>query len=380
MHPRFLCLLFAPCLLILAGETPASDDKPAAPVKVEISQPLAFEVVDHEDFTGRTAAAESATIRARVSGMLDKVFFKAGSLVKQGDVLFEIDPRPYKAELDKAEAETARAEARLKRAATDADRVKKLMENKSVAREDYDRALADAEEAKASVLVARAGRDAARLNVDFTRISAPISGRIGRPLLTAGNVVKADTTDLATIVSADPMYVYFDVNERTALRLRQMVREGKLKEAGAPVQLGLANDEGYPRRGTIDFIDNQVNPASGTLQLRAVFPNADQVLIPGLSARVRLATSAPYKALLVPERAINSDQGEKYVFVANDKNVAERRPVKLGSRQDGLRVVTEGIKPEDRVIVGALNGVKEGVTVEPKRVSIPAPPGPEGSR
>jgi RND family efflux transporter MFP subunit len=380
MHPRFLCLLFAPCLLILAGETPASDDKPAAPVKVEISQPLAREVTDHEDFTGRTAAVESATIRARVAGMLDKVFFKAGSLVKQGDVLFEIDPRPYRAELDKAEAEVVRAEARLKRAATDADRVKKLMENKSVAREDYDRALADAEEAKAAVLVARAGSTAARLNVEFTRIAAPISGRIGRPLLTAGNFVQAGTTDLATIVSADSMYVYFDVDERTALRLRQMVREGKLKEAGAPVQLGLANEDGYPRRGTIDFMDNQVNPPTSTLKLRAVFANADQVLLPGLFARVRLVTSAPYKALLIPERAINSDKGEKYVFVANDKNVAERRPVKIGSRQDGLRVVTEGITPEDRVIVNSAEAVKEGAAVEPRRVSIPAPPGPEGAR
>jgi RND family efflux transporter MFP subunit len=380
MHPRFLCLLFTPCLLLLVGETPASDDKPAAPIKVEISQPLAREVVDHEDFTGRTAAVESATIRARVSGMLDKVLFKAGSLVKQGDLLFQLDPRPYQAELDRANAEVVRTEARLKRAAVDAERVKKLMEGKSITREDYDRALADADEAKASVQVAQAGREAARLNLDFTRIAAPISGRIGRPLLTAGNVVQADTTDLATVVSGDPMFVYFDADERTVLRLRQMIREGKLKEAGAPVQLGLANEDGYPRRGVIDFMDNQVSPATGTLQLRAVFPNADQVLLPGLFARVRLATSAPYKALLVPERAINSDQGEKYVFVANDKNVAERRPVKLGSRQDGLRVVTEGITPEDRVIVNSAGGVKDGAAVEPKRVSIPAPPSPEGAK
>jgi RND family efflux transporter MFP subunit len=380
MLPRFLCLLFTPCLLILAAETPAADDKPTAPLKVEVSQPLAREVTDYEDFTGRTAAAETATLRARVSGTLDKVFFKAGATVKQGDLLFQLDPRPYQAELDKADAEVVRHEARLKRTIIDLDRAKRLQDSKVISRDDLDKIQGDVAEAEASVRVARAAREFARLNVEFTRVTAPISGHIGRPLLTAGNYVQAGTTDLAIIVSADPMYFYFDVDERTALRLRRLAQEGKLKEVGATIQLGLADEKGLPHRGTIDFVDNQLSPATGVLRMRAVFANADQLLIPGLFGRARLAMSAPYKALLVPERALMVDQGQAYLFVATDHNVAERRAVKLGSRQDSLRVVKEGLKDKDWVIVNGLKDLKEGSAIESKRVSIPSqPPAPDQS-
>jgi RND family efflux transporter MFP subunit len=374
MHARFRYLLFTPGLLLLVGATPADDDKPAAPVKVEVSQPLALEVVDHGDFTGRTAAVEAATIRARVSGTLDKVVFKAGTTVKQGELLFQIDPRPYQAELDRADAEVVRYEAKLKRAATDLDRMKRLVDAKTIAREEVDRIQSDYAEAEASLRAARAARDLARLNVEFTRVTAPINGHIGRPLLTTGNFVQAGTTDLTTIVSSDPMHFYFEVDERTALRLRRLAREGKLKEMGAPVNLGLADEKGFPHRGTIDFVDNQLDPATRTLRLRAVFANADHVLIPGLFARVRLIMGAPYKALLVPERALVTDQGQAYLFVATDRNVAERRALKLGARNDTLRVVIEGIKAEEWVILSGLDSVKNGAAVEPKRVSISVQP------
>jgi RND family efflux transporter MFP subunit len=374
MPARFLCLPFLSCLLILAAESLAADDKPAAPLKVEVSPPLPREVADYEDFTGRTAAVESATLRARVSGTLDKVLFKDGTAVKQGDLLFQIDPRPYQAELDKVEAEVVRHEARLKRTITDMDRAKRLLDTKTISREELDKIQGEVVEAEASVRAARAAREIARLGMEFTKVRAPINGQIGRPLLTPGNFVQADTTDLAGIVSSDPMYFYFDVDERTALRLRRQGQEGKLKVVGAPVQLGLADEKGFPHRGTIDFVDNQVDPARGTLRMRAVFANADQLLIPGLFAHARLVTSTPYKALLVPQQAFVSDQGHVYLFVVTDRNVAERRAVKLGALHDGLRVVKEGLKEKDLVIVNSLKDVNEGSAVEPKRVSIPVQP------
>jgi RND family efflux transporter MFP subunit len=377
-------------LLALAGKMTAAD-KPgaAARLKVEVSRPLSREVFDYEDFTGRTEAVESVEIRARVTGMLTKVLFQAGSLVKQGDLLFEIDPRPYQAELDKVEAEVRRAEARLKHQAEEVERAKKLLENKTLSREEFSRALAGREDAEGALRVARAGRDLAKLNLMFTRITAPITGRIGRPSLSPGNLVKADDTALTTIVSMNPMYVYFDIYERTLLRLRRTAREGKAKGEGTPVQLGLTDEEGFPRQGKIDFVDNRLNPATGTLHLRAVFPNADGFLLPGLFARVRLATGEPYKALLIPERAVTTGQehspsggppagqGTPYVFVVTDRNVVERRPVKLGAVFDGLRVVKEGLAVGDWVISSGPKGVRPGQTVAPQRTGLPnQPPAP----
>jgi multidrug efflux system membrane fusion protein len=371
MSSRCLCLLFTICLLIPATKIPA-DDKPAAPLKVEVSQPVSREVADYEDFTGRTAAAESVALRARVSGTLDKVLFQAGATVKKGDLLFQIDPRPFQAELDKADAEVVRHEARLKRAVTDLDRAKRLLDGKTISREELDKSQGEVVEAEAAVRTARAGRELARLNLELTKVVAPIGGHIGRPLLTPGNLVRADTTDLTTIVSTDPMYFYFDIDERTALRLHRAVLEGKLKVVGAPVQMGLADEKAFPHRGTIDFVDNQLDPATRVLRLRAVLPNANGVLIPGLFARVRLTTSTPYKALLVPDRALGTDQGQVYLFVVTDRNLAERRAVKIGPAHDGLRPVKEGLKEKEWVVVSGLKDLKDGAAVEAKRVSVPS--------
>jgi RND family efflux transporter MFP subunit len=373
MNVRSACLLFACCLAAVAGGTTAGQDKPKtekAPLKVEIAQPIVREVVDYENFTGRTEAAQSVEIRARVTGYLEKVSFRDGEKVKKGDLLFEIDPRPYQSEATRAEAEVAKAGARLKRATAELERAKKLKDGKTIGEDEFNRIQGDQEVAAAELAAARATLEAAKINLTFTKVTAPISGRIGRRMLDPGNLVKADETALATIVSLDPIYVSFDLDERSYLDLRKAAREGKFKESGAPIQLALANEEGFPHQGKVDFVDNHADPNTGTIRVRALFPNADGVLLPGLFARARLSVSEPYKAVLVPETALGSANGQRYLFVVNEKNVIERRPVKLQQRYDNSRVVKEGLKAGEWVIVKGLEDVREGQTVEPKKVDL----------
>jgi RND family efflux transporter MFP subunit len=288
------------CLALVLGSGAtglAADPPPEVPVR----QPLVREVTDYQDFTGRTEAVSQVELRARVSGFLDRVLFKDGADVKKGELLCEIDPRPYMAELQKAETRRAVEEAKLKRAEAEFKRAKALLPRQGISREDFDKIADDRAVAEAEVHAAMAECEAAKLNVAFTKVTAPISGRISRRLIDPGNVVRADETPLATIVSLDPMYVYFDVDERTALRMWRAAREGKAKAATElPVAMGLADEKGFPHRGKVDFADNRVDPKTGTLRMRAVLPNADGLLVPGLFVRVRLTTSEPHKAL--PEK------------------------------------------------------------------------------
>jgi RND family efflux transporter MFP subunit len=282
MHTRpFRMWLSCSALAILSGTTCLAAPPPKAPV--------AKVATGHEDFTGRTEAAATVELRARVTGYLDRVLFKDGAAVKKDEVLFEIDPRPYRAELDRADAALTQAQARRKRAEAEFKRADTLFRNRTMTREEYDKVSADYAEAQAGLRLAEATRDVARLHLDFTKVTAPVSGRIGRRLLDPGNLVKADDTALATLVRPDSLYVYFDVDERTALRLRQ----GKLK-AGLPVAVGLAGEQGFPHRGTVDFVDNRVDAKTGTLRVRAVLANAEGLLMPGLFARVRLFVEQPH--------------------------------------------------------------------------------------
>jgi RND family efflux transporter MFP subunit len=304
-----------------------------------------------------------------VTGYLTKVSFKPGSTIQQGDVLFEIDPRPYQAALDAATAEVTRAEAHLKLAAANLERAKELLKKGAIGQEDYNKAVGDVEEAKAALTAAQASREIHQLNLSYTKITAPISGKIGLPALTEGNLVTADSTSLARIITVDPVYVYFDVDERTQLRLARLKGKGNKAEA-LPVQMGLADENGFPHEGKVDFVDSEVNPKTGTVRWRAVFANPDDLFMAGLFARVRLPIGGPHKAMLVPENAVGSEQGKKYLFVVNDKNVVEARVVKLGSRHGELREVTEGLTSEDWVVVGA-KSVARGETVTPKKVEKP---------
>jgi RND family efflux transporter MFP subunit len=355
---------------LLSGAASAAQEGAGGPPEVPVARPALREVVDHEDFSGRTEATQAVELRARVSGYLLKAPFREGTEVKQGDVLFEIDPRPYRGELDRANATMALAEARLKLAEANHKRMAALLPRGAVAREDLDKAAAERAEAEAGVELARAGREVARLNFEFTQVRAPIAGLVGRRLVVPGNLVKADDTLLAALVTLEPMYVYFDIDERTLLRLRRSFPDG-LKVEKVPVGIGLGDDNGFPLRGALDFLDIRVDAQTGTLRARAVLPNKDKLLLPGMFVRARLAVSPPGKALLVPDQAVMTEEGARFVFVVNDKDVLEKRPVTLGQEDDGWRVVKAGLKAEDRVVVGSLGKLRPGMAVRTRLQQVP---------
>jgi RND family efflux transporter MFP subunit len=339
------------------------------PPVVTVSAPQELEVTDTYYFEGYTSAVEAVDVRARVNGYLEKIYFTDGADVKAGDRLFVVDPRPYRAMYDQAYAQLNSVDVQLKRLDADLARAEKLLPNRTISREEYDKTAADQAAAAAEKKAREAALEQAKLDLHFADIRAPISGRISRTLVTVGNLVTANVTLLTTIVSMDPMYAYFDVDEPTVLRIQKAMREGKIesrREAVIPVYLGLDIDEGYPYEGTIDFVENRVDPGTGTLKVRGVFPNKDNALSPGLHARIKLPMGKPYKALAVTERAIGTNQGQKFVYVVNDKNEVVERPVTLGPLENGMRVIASGLAAGERVIVNGLQRVRPGVTVDPK--------------
>jgi RND family efflux transporter MFP subunit len=352
---------------------------PAAPPEVKVSQPLVQQVTDYEDFIGRVTA-DTVEVRARVSGYVIKAAFRPGSEVKRGDLLFEIDPRPYQAEATKAEAEVARAMAHLKRLTADLERAKKLAGLGNVTPEELDRAVADKDEGEAAARVAKAAMDAARLQLESTRVTAPLDGKVGQALVTPGNLVREGDTLLATIVSTNPVYADFDVDERTYLTMRKALSGDKGgKDAEVPALLGVGDEKDFPRRGKVDFIDNRVDPSKGTIRFRAVFANPKDELVPGLFARVRVPTGEPHPALLVTEEAVSvppipGPDTSAHVVVVGDKGIAEHRKVTLGPRLGTLRVIKEGLTEKDWVIVEKPDKVKDGTELKPRRVEMPGAP------
>jgi RND family efflux transporter MFP subunit len=371
-------VLLALCLGVAGCVRPPSSAREAVPPPVTVSRPVERDVIDYADFTGRTAAVDSVEVRARVWGYLDRVGFQEGALVQKGDVLFEIDPRLYRADFERARGTVAQYEARVRRTERDHRRAKTLLARGAVSQEEYDRYEADYREAVANLDVARANLDVAALNLDYTKVTAPVSGRVSRYAVTLGNLIRSGDqnggTLLTTIVSVDPMYVYFDMDERTVLRVRELIQEGKAssaREAEWPVWLGLATEEGFPHQGTINFEDNQVNPKTGTLRVRGVFPNKDELLSPGFFARVRVPIGRAHHALLVTDRAIDTDQGQRIVYAVNENNAVVSRTIRLGALHQGLREIIAGLNAGDRVIVSGLQQVRPGVIVEPKQVDMP---------
>jgi RND family efflux transporter MFP subunit len=352
------------------------------PPVVTVSQPIEKEIIDYDFYTGRTEASKTVEVRARVRGELFKVLFEDGAFVKAGDPLFEIDPRPYKAELDAAVAQKAAAEAKRQEADVEYKRTEDLVRRKAAAEADLlawaaKRGVFEAEAKKADAAI-----EQAKLNLGFTSIKAPITGRISRSLVNEGNLVNSGGGDtlLTTIVAIDPMYVYFDVNEPALLRYQRQAQadaKGKresVKEANIPVAMGLALDEDrFPFEGTLDFAESKVDPETGTLRVRGVFPNKDRRLTPGLFAKVRVPVSDPYKALLVTDRAIGTDQGQKYLLVVNDENKAEYRVVAPGRLDGDLRIFRPGrnLKPGEWVVVNGLQRVRPGIEVKPEREPMP---------
>jgi RND family efflux transporter MFP subunit len=364
-------------LCLMSGCGRLGKQPPAmAPAIVTVSTPIEQEVTDFADFSGRTAAVESVEVRARVGGYLDKVNFKEGELVHKGDVLFEIDPRPYQAQADIASGQVAAADAMVQRTQADDARAKALRASTpgAISQQDLDQYQAAADQAKANADTARATLKKDQLDLDFTKVVSPIEGRVSRYYVTKGNLVVQDQTLLTTIVSVDPIYAYFDVDESTVLHVRELIRSGKMqsaREISVPAWLSLSTDDGFPHEGTINFIDNQVDPKTGTLRVRGVFSNTDEALSPGFFVRVRVRIGVPHPAILVSERAVQADQGQKIVYVVSDKDEVVYRPVRLGARHGSLIEVDDGLKPGERIIVNGLQRVRPGVTVEPKLVDMP---------
>src|SRR6266513_4987065 len=367
-------LIFAVALLCAAGCKPKSGVAPPQPPTVSVVQPVAREVVEWDEYIGRLESPESVEVRARVSGYLDKVHFKEGKEVKKGALLFTIDRRPYRADVDRAVADYERAQSQTELAKNDADRAQKLILTKAISTEDYDTKVKTYTSAQAAEKSAQANLDSATLNFEFTEIKAPIDGRIGRALVTAGNLVSgglsgAGATLLTTIVSIDPLYCYVDVDERSVLKYLQLRREGKRESAldnPIPVEMALANEEGYPHKGETDFVDNRVDPTTGTVRCRGVFANPERTLGPGFFVRMRIPGSGKYPALLIPDRALGSDQSQKFVYVVNAEKKVEFRPVTIGPIIDGLRVVKTGLKSGEQIIVEGLMRVRPGVLVDAK--------------
>jgi RND family efflux transporter MFP subunit len=382
-HALYALLLTAPLAFTGCNQSEADSNAQSPPTVVVVSPPVQESVADYVDYTGRTESAENVEIRSRVTGFLKAILFKDGVEVAKDAPLYLIDDREFQADLEGAKAELATAKARQEKATTDLDRAEKLRKRDAITAAMYDQAVSDKKQADAAVQSAEAKRDRAQLNVDFSKISAPVAGKISRSQITVGNLVNANATILTTIVSVDPIYVYFDVDERTFLTLTQQVREGKLEEReghSIPVMMGLTIDKGYPHVGTIDFLENRINPATGTLRVRGTFSNPRpavgiRVLESGLFARIRVPIGKPNQALLVTERAIGSDQGRKFLYVVNDKNEVVFRPVELGAVHEGLRAISEGLSAGERVIIDGLQRVRPGSVVAPTPGEMRSRPG-----
>src|SRR5277367_5790148 len=364
--------------LVLAGCGKSGGPQAPPPPQVGVATVLQKTVKDWDEFTGKLQAVESVEIRPRVSGYIDKVAFTEGSFVRRGTLLFVIDPRPYQAEYDKAAADLKRFKTALELSRILSVRVQRLKESGAVSQEELDERKSTVAQAEANVAGAEAALEAAALNLNFTKVTSPIDGRVSRAEVTRGNLVTGGSnggTLLSSVVSMDPIYLYFDADEQSYLRYTQMARSGERpssRDAGNPVQVGLANEEGFPHAGTVDFVDNQLNPQTGTIRARAVLTNKDGQFTPGLFARVQLLASGEYSAILIDDRAVNTDQNQKYVLLLGANNQLEYRKVTLGRVIDGLRVVREGLKPGDVIVVNGAQRVHPGVTVTPQRVTMGA--------
>jgi RND family efflux transporter MFP subunit len=373
--PQVAPVLLLGALFSISGCKSQANATPPAP-QVTVAAAVKKNVIDWDEFTGRVEAIQSVEVRPRVTGYIDTVNFKEGSIVKKGDLLFVIDQRPYRADLEKAEADLARAKAHSELTANDVTRGEKLFNGRALSREEYEGRVNASRGAEADVRAAKAAVDIAKLNMEFTRVTAPIDGRVSKAEITAGNLVTGGTgtaTLLTTVVSIDPMYVSFEGDEQAYLKYADLARKGERtssRDIRNPVEMGLANEEGYPHNGFMTFVDNQVNPRTGTIHGRAVFDNKDGYLTPGLFARIKLLGRSEREEVLVDDRAIGTDQSQKFVYVVDDKKTVTYRTVKIGRMIDGLRIVTEGVAPGDLVIVNGIQSVRPGVVVTTEQTAM----------
>ncbi len=363
-HLRFPLAVLALLVMSACGKPPGTAAAmPAA--NVSVAKVLEQPVNEWDDFTGRLEAPETVEIRPRVSGQIDEVAFTEGALVKKGDLLFQIDPRPFQAEVRRLEALVAQGRANATRSENEAQRGERLRTSNAISAELADSRSSAAQEARAAVGAIQAQLDLAKLNLSFTRVTAPISGRVSRAEITAGNLVTADVTPLTSVVSTDRIYAYFDADERVYLKYTQLARQGQRGQT-TPVYLGLSNEEGNPHLGQMNFVDNQVNPKTGTIRGRAVFDNSKGEYTPGLYARLKLVGSGTYSAVLINDEAVGTDLGKKFVLVMDADNKPAYRAVELGPKIEGLRIVRSGLNKDDTIIVKGLQRVRPGSSVTPE--------------
>ena len=364
-------IVFAAFVPVASG--PAFGQAPPPPA-VDVATVVSKPVRQWDEFTGRVAAPEAVEVRARVSGYIDRIAFKEGDEVKKGDLLFVIDQRPYKAAFDSAAAQLERARAAARLAEVLDQRSQSLIKTGAISRTEYDKTNSTLAQANADTHAAEAALETAKLNLDYTEVHSPIAGRVSRAILTQGNLIQADQTVLTSVVSQDPVYVYFQPDEQTFQRYSELARRGERATSANPVRVGLASSKDYPYAGTVNFINNQVDSATGTISMRAVVANPDRVLVPGMFARVQLEGSAEYRAALIDEKAVMTDQDHKYVYVLGPENKATRKDIVLGSAIDGLRVVKSGLDASDKVIVAGLQKIfMPGMPVKPNEVAMSGP-------
>ena len=369
-HPRVMA--GAVVGTVVAAFLVAACSKPAPPPpppQVTVAPATGRDIADWDEFTGHFESVDAVEIRPRVSGFVQRVAFTEGATVRRGDPLFVIDPRPYAAEVARAEAELAQARTRAELASAEHERAQRLVATQAISREELDARSSGRAEGDAAIRAAEAALTTARLNLEWTTVRAPISGRVGRAAVTAGNLVEAGppATLLTTVVSLDPIYVYFDTDEQAYLKYVRAIggRGGK-----QPVRIGLANETGFPHEGRLDFVDNRLDPGAGTIRLRAVLPNGSRLFAPGLFARIRIGGSATYSATLVQDQAIGTDQDRKFVLVLKPDSTVEYRPVTIGRLTDGLRVVSSGVEPGEDVVINGLMRIRPGMKVIAKRATM----------
>jgi RND family efflux transporter MFP subunit len=358
------------CQRVVAPQAPS-------PATVTVSQPVQRDVIRWDQYSGYLSSPKTITVSARVSGLIEEAPFQEGAIVHAGDLLFKIDPRPFQADLDNKKAAVAQARAMAVKAKADFERSVQLLKAQVIAPSDYDNTKASYGEAAASLDAAEAALETSRLNLEWTDVRAPITGRVSRMNVTVGNLVNGGSgqaTALTTIVSIDPLYCYINVPESTALGYQLLaLKENKDNVAGASVgcSLQLENEANFPHQGVIDFVDNQVDVNTGTVQIRCVFGNPTTILTPGLFALTRIPASGRYQALLIPDAAVNTDQNERYLLVVGSDDVVQQRPVKLGALFGTLRSITGGLKPGERVIVNGMQSAQSGAKVIPHEVAVP---------
>lgn len=363
------------CGSAAAGCKPSVGDKneaAAPPPAVTVARPVVREVIDWDEFTGRLASPETVEIRSRVSGYLDAVHFKEGTEVEAGELLFTIDPRPYEAIVQRMEARVSGARSRAELAASEAKNAISLKDTQAISAEDTERRIKAATDAEAILRATEAELEAAKLDLEFTEVRSPISGRLSDARVTKGNLVTGGIQDaslLTTIVSLDPIYCYIEADERSVLKYRTLHREGIRMSAQfgkVEAEMELANETGFPHKGFIDFVDNRLDATTGTIRARAVFTNTDKLMAPGFFARVRLPGSGKYEGKLIRDEAIGDDQGRSFVWVIDAENTAVYRPVVTGPLLDGYRIVREGIGADDRIVINGLMSVRNGGKVTPE--------------